>query len=143
MVVLVEDAAQTWASADVEVRETQLHAVRTDLRGGPDVLARSQSPEGTRQEIWAGVEDQLHVVLDRNPAAQVAPTSLESLRSFAGTEPERGSSPLHVRDVNVQVQQSHRRAARLRCHRPNALTGSATRLKPPGQWLGNDPAARM
>jgi hypothetical protein len=33
--------------------ETLLDAVKTDLRGGPDVLTRSQSPEGTRQEIWA------------------------------------------------------------------------------------------
>lgn len=33
--------------------ETLLDAVKTDLRGGPDVLARSQSPEGIRQEIWA------------------------------------------------------------------------------------------
>jgi hypothetical protein len=30
-----------------------LDAVKTDLRGGPDALTRSQSPEGTRQEIWA------------------------------------------------------------------------------------------
>jgi hypothetical protein len=35
------------------VIETLLDAVKTDLRGGPDVLTRSQSPEGTRQEIWA------------------------------------------------------------------------------------------
>jgi hypothetical protein len=27
--------------------------VKTDLRGGPDVLTRSQIPDGTRQEIWA------------------------------------------------------------------------------------------
>jgi hypothetical protein len=33
--------------------ETLLNAVKTDLRGGPDILTRSQSPEGTRQEIWA------------------------------------------------------------------------------------------
>jgi len=33
--------------------ETLLDAVKTDLRGGPDILTRSQSPEGTRQEIWA------------------------------------------------------------------------------------------
>jgi hypothetical protein len=33
--------------------ETLLDAVKTDLRGGPDVLTRSQGPEGTRQEIWA------------------------------------------------------------------------------------------
>jgi hypothetical protein len=33
--------------------ETLLDAVKTDLRGGPDVLTRSHSPDGTRQEIWA------------------------------------------------------------------------------------------
>lgn len=33
--------------------ETLLDAVKTDLRGGADVLTRSQSPDGTRQEIWA------------------------------------------------------------------------------------------
>jgi len=33
--------------------ETLLGAVKTDLRGGPDVLTRSHSPDGTRQEIWA------------------------------------------------------------------------------------------
>lgn len=33
--------------------ETLLDAVKTDLRGGPDILTRSQSPDGTRQEIWA------------------------------------------------------------------------------------------
>lgn len=33
--------------------EALLNAVKTDLRGGPDVLTRSQSPDGTRQEIWA------------------------------------------------------------------------------------------
>lgn len=33
--------------------ETLLDAVKTDLRGGPDGLTRSQSPDGTRQEIWA------------------------------------------------------------------------------------------
>jgi hypothetical protein len=33
--------------------ETLLDAVKTDLRDGPDVLTRSQSPDGTRQEIWA------------------------------------------------------------------------------------------
>ena len=33
--------------------ETLLDAVKTDLRGGPDMLTRSQSPDGTRQEIWA------------------------------------------------------------------------------------------
>jgi hypothetical protein len=33
--------------------ETLLDAVKTDLRGGTDVLTRSQSPDGTRQEIWA------------------------------------------------------------------------------------------
>lgn len=33
--------------------ETVLDAVKTDLRGGTSVLTRSQSPDGTRQEIWA------------------------------------------------------------------------------------------
>ena len=33
--------------------ETLLDAVKTDLRGGPNILTRSQSPDGTRQEIWA------------------------------------------------------------------------------------------
>jgi len=33
--------------------ETMLGAVKTELRGGPDVLLRSQSPDGVRQEMWA------------------------------------------------------------------------------------------
>jgi len=33
--------------------ETMLDAVKTDLRGGPDVVARSQHPDGVRQEMWA------------------------------------------------------------------------------------------
>jgi hypothetical protein len=33
--------------------ETMLDAVKTDLRGGPDVLLRSQHPDGVRQEMWA------------------------------------------------------------------------------------------
>lgn len=33
--------------------EALLDAVKTDLRGGTNVLTRSQSPDGTRQEIWA------------------------------------------------------------------------------------------
>jgi hypothetical protein len=33
--------------------ETMLDAVKTELRGGPDVLLRSQSPDGVRQEMWA------------------------------------------------------------------------------------------
>lgn len=33
--------------------ETILDAVKTDLRGGADVLLRSQHPDGVRQEMWA------------------------------------------------------------------------------------------
>lgn len=33
--------------------ETLLDVVKTDLRGGADVVARSHSPEGVRQEMWA------------------------------------------------------------------------------------------
>jgi hypothetical protein len=33
--------------------ETMLDAVKTDLRGGPNVVARSQHPDGVRQEMWA------------------------------------------------------------------------------------------
>lgn len=33
--------------------ETLLDVVKTDLRGGADVVARSQSPDGVRQETWA------------------------------------------------------------------------------------------
>jgi Insertion element 4 transposase N-terminal/Transposase DDE domain len=33
--------------------ETMLDAVKTDLRGGQDVVARSQHPDGVRQEMWA------------------------------------------------------------------------------------------
>jgi Insertion element 4 transposase N-terminal/Transposase DDE domain len=33
--------------------ETLLDVVKTDLRGGADVIARSQSPQGVRQEMWA------------------------------------------------------------------------------------------
>ncbi|HEX8348136.1 MAG TPA: hypothetical protein VF657_25905 [Actinoplanes sp.] len=33
--------------------ETMLAAVKTHLRGGPDVLLRSQHPDGVRQEMWA------------------------------------------------------------------------------------------
>lgn len=33
--------------------ETLLDAVKTDLRGGADVVLRSQSPDGVRQETWA------------------------------------------------------------------------------------------
>lgn len=33
--------------------ETLLDVVKTDLRGGADVVARSQHPDGVRQEMWA------------------------------------------------------------------------------------------
>jgi hypothetical protein len=33
--------------------QTMLDAVKTDLRGGPGVVARSQHPDGVRQEMWA------------------------------------------------------------------------------------------
>ena len=33
--------------------ETLLDVVKTDVRGGADVVARSQSPDGVRQEMWA------------------------------------------------------------------------------------------
>lgn len=33
--------------------ETLFDAVKTDLRGGPEILTRSHSPDGARQEIWA------------------------------------------------------------------------------------------
>jgi hypothetical protein len=42
--------------------ETLLAAVKTDLRGGPDVLLRSQHPDGVHQERWASQANPADIV---------------------------------------------------------------------------------
>lgn len=64
--------------------ETLLKAVKTELRGGPQVLTRSQSPDGTRQEIWAMLclyQALAHLISDAARHHRVDPDRISFLRA--------------------------------------------------------------